>query len=380
MKNYIKYFVTVLIVLIVAFLFYKKVYIPKTTYKIIKPKIGDLIVSVRGIGNIDAKDIYPVTAQTGGKILKILTDEGRWVKKGDLLVEMDGVDLQDKLQMAKSNLKKTKFDIKASKSELESLKAKKMLIDITYKRIKHLFNQGFATKEEFDKESADLKSINASIESSKAKIKSLKEALAVDKKNIDAYKQKIKRLKVYSPVDGYVISKDAQNSQTVAPQMPILKIVDPKTLWVKTNFDERVSTNIKTGLKAVITIRSKPNKKFYGFVKRVEPMSDLVTLERVVDIAFEKIPKPFFINEQAEVKIFIKKYHNVLKVPFSVVVQKGDKIGLWILKNGKAHFLKIEKIAQNSTETAIKNIGKSIKIIVPNPLKKSLHEGMRIHI
>ncbi|MDQ7068458.1 MAG: efflux RND transporter periplasmic adaptor subunit [Sulfurimonas sp.] len=379
MKLNIKYLIISLILALGIAVFYNKVYIPKTTYKTLTPQVGDLEVTIKGIGNVNALNIYSITAQSGGKILKILADDGDWVKKGDLLVVVDGVDLFEQLEIAKANIKKSSYDLKGAKAELKNLYAQKELLEITYKRYAKLREKGFASQSEYDKANADLKGINASIVVSKARINSTQAALVVTAKNRDALQAKIERLSVYSPVDGYVISKDAQVAQNVLPTTPILKIVDPKTLWIETKIDERISSQIKLNQKATITLRSQPKRVYKGFVKRVSSMSDAVTLEREVNIAFETIPKPFYINEQAEVKIIVKRVKNVVKIPSYLVVQRSGKLGVWLAKEGHAHFVKIEIVAQNEEEIAVFNINKESQLLVPESSKKPLSDGMKIH-
>ncbi len=380
MKKYIKYIITLIVLLLGATLFFNKVYIPKTTYKVITPTRGDLQVSIRGIGNVGANDIYAITAQTGGKILAIYTDIGQWVKKGDLLIKMDGVDLPSQLSIAKATLQKAKYDIQASKNDLQNQKSQRDLVQITYERYEKLKEQNFASQAEYDKAKADLQSIDAAISASKAHINSAKAAALIASRNIDALKIKISRLKVYAPADGYIISKDAEVAQNVLPATPILQLVDAKTLWVETKIDERISSQIKLGQKASIRLRSQPSKVYEGIVKQINTISDSVTLEREIDVAFLHIPKPFFINEQAEVSIDIDTLANVEKIPLKVLVQDAGKTGVWILKESKAYFKLVEKIAQNDEEMAIKNLDTNTQIIVPNPHKKSLKNGMKIHL
>lgn len=379
MKTWIKYLIAVMVIAILAGIFYKKVYIPKTTFETIKPVVGELQVSIRGIGNVNAQNIYSITAQTGGKILKILADNGSWVKKGDLLVVMDGVDLPEQLEAAQANLLKAKYEVKASQSALENQKAQKELLHVTYNRYERLKEKGFAAQSEYDKAKTDLQSIEALMSSSASQIDSAKAAVDVALKNRDALEVKIDRLKVYAPVDGYVTSKDAEVAQNVLPSTPILKIVDPKTVWIETKIDERISSQIQTMQTATITLRSQPNKQYAGFVKRIDAMSDAVTLEKEIEVAFQTTPTPFYINEQAEVEIDVKKYSDVLKIPIDVVVQKNGKLGVWTLKDGHAYFLPIEKIAQSESEISVSNIQKNTQIIVPAANKKPLSDGMKIH-
>ena len=380
MKSYIKYIIIAIVVLLSAILFYNKVYIPKTTFKIISPSKGELKVSIRGIGNVGAKNIYAITAQTGGKILALHTDIGHKVKKGELLIEIDGVDLPAQLSIAKASLQKASYDIKASQSELLNQKAQKKLLQITYERYAKLKEQKFASQSEYDRAKADLDGIDAAISASNAHINSAKAAALIASRNIDAIKIRLDRLKVYAPIDGYVISKNAEVAQNILPATPIFEVVDTATLWVETKIDERISSNIKVGQIASITLRSQPSIIYKAKVERVNAISDAVTLEREINVAFLKIPEPFYINEQAEVNIEIKTFTDVVKVPLKVLVQNGGVMGVWILKDSKAHFLAVKKIAQNDEEMAVENLTQKTKLIVPDSHKKPLTDGMKIHL
>ncbi len=376
----IKYIIGLVALILGVTLFYNKVYLPKTTFKTVKVKEGVLEESVRGIGNVGAKNIYNITAQSGGKILEILSDEGEWVKKGDLLIVMDGVDLAEQLEVAQANLTKAKYDLAGYESELTNLKAQEVLLQTTYKRYRKLKEQNFVSQAEYDKANTDLQSIKASISASVSHSNGAKANIVVAQKSIKVVQAKIDRLKVYAPSDGYVIAKEVEVSQDVIPSATLLQIVDAKTLWVKTKIDERVSAQIKLGQSATISLRSQPNKVYKGVVKRVVSVSDAVTLEREIDVAFTTLPQPFFINEQAEVNIAVKSYTDVVTIPSKVVVQEGGVLGVWVVKSSHVEFQKIDIIGQNDDAIAVSNIAKNTQIVIPNKNKKTLTNGMKIHL
>jgi len=380
MKTSLKYLLSALLLLGLATLFYKKVYIPKTTYETLSATRGTIDVTVQGIGNVAAKESYAITAQTGGKIVALHTDIGKWVKKGDLLVEMDGVDLPAQLAITKANLNKADADTNAAMSDLMSQKAQKKLLQITYDRYAKLQKQKFASESEFDKAKADLDSIDAAIRASKAHINAAKAAAVVASKNIEALKVKIDRLKIYAPVDGYVTAKNAQIAQNVLPTTAIFTIVDSKTLWVVAKIDERVSSGVKLAQSVKIHLRSQVDKVYEGVVARINPISDSVTFEREIEIAFNEIPQPFYINEQAQVQIAIAQQKDLVKIPAKLLVQNGGKLGIWIAKDAHAHFLECEIVARNTQEVGVKNLPLTAKILVPNSHKKPLKEGMSIHL
>jgi RND family efflux transporter MFP subunit len=338
-------------------------------------------VQVHGVGNVDAKNIYTINAQTNGRITNILTDEGSWVKEGALLVEIDPVDLPSLLEEAKASLEKAKYELLAVKKEKQNLNAQKTLIKISYERYEKLYKQKYAAKAEYDKAYADLQSIDAQIGASSAHISSSKAEILRAKKNIEAIKIKLSRLNLYAPVNGYVISKDAQISQTVLSAQSILKIVDAKTVWIKAYIDEQISNKIKIGQKVDITLRSQSNKIFTGIVQRISAISDEVTQEREIAVSFDNLPIPFYINEQAEVSITTDTFHDILSIDASLISQENGKIGVWIAKNSTAHFQELEIVARSQNSVGVKSgVDESTKIIVLNPKKKSLSNGMRIHL
>lgn len=379
MNKITKYLMILTVIGIGVFVFYNKVYIPKTTYSTISPKVGSLDVEVFGIGNVSAQNIYSINAQTGGKILSILNDEGMWVKKGDLLVTIDTVDMPQLMEEAKISVKKANFELEASQKELYSLKAQKDLALITHKRSVQLRKQTSISQAEYDKSKANLDVLTAQIDAAKAHINAAKTEIIRAKKGVEALEVKLSRYKIYAPVDGYIISRDAEVAQSVTPSQSILTIVDPKTIWIKAYIDEKISGDVKVGQKTTITLRSQSHKEFSGYVKRIVVKSDAVTGEREVNVAFDTLPIPFYINEQAEVSISTKHFKDIVKIPSTSIVYRDEKDGIWINKESKAHFQNVEIIARGEKELAVSGIDKDAKILIATPKNKPLKEGMSIH-
>lgn len=379
MNKWLKFLVIPLLIAIVGAVFYNKVYVVKSTFSVIKPSKGDLEVGVRGIGNVDAKNIYAITAQTGGKIEEIFFDEGMWVKKGDLLLSIDAVDLPMQSDETKLSLKKAQYEENALKSNLDSLEAQKKLIDATYNRYAKLLEQKFASQAEYDKAKSDLQNIEAQMNAAKAQIASSKSEQLRLQKSIEAIDEKLKRLKIYAPIDGYIISKEAEKASYVLASSTIFKIVDPKTLWVKVNIDERLSNQVKLGQKAYIKLRSQPQNVIEGTIERIVAMSNLVTLEREVAVNFKNIPTPFYINEQAEVNIVVARHKDVIKIPLRLIVMREGKKGVWTADQNNAHFKEISVLAQNDDEAAIASgIEADTELLIYNSSNKPLSEGMKI--
>jgi RND family efflux transporter MFP subunit len=380
MNKIVKYLIILSILGVAGFIFYNKVYVFKTTYSTTSPKIGDLSIEVFGIGNVDAKDIYKINAQTAGKIISIFTDEGKWVKKGELLVSIDSVDLPDLLLEAQLMVKKSISELQRLKKESQTLSAQKNLAEITYKRYKNLLEQSFVSESEYDKVKLDLDSLTTQLEAINVQIQSSQIEVKRTQTKVDSIQTKLSRFNIYSPVDGYVISKESELAQSVNASDVILKIVDPKTLWISAYIDERISGKVKVGQKTNITLRSKSGEVFSGVVKRIVAQSDALTQEREINVMFDEIPIPFYINEQARVSVVVENISKALKIPLKTLTTYNEKEGVWIVQDNTAHFKALDIQAKGDGEAAIREgLNADDIVLVPNASKKTLSEGMRVH-
>ncbi len=91
------------------------------------------------------------------------------------------------------------------------------------------------------------------------------------------------------------------------------------------------------------------------------------------------MPNPFYINEQAEVIIATKHFKDIVKIPSTAVLYRGEKVGVWVNEKDKAHFQNLEIIARGEKELGITGIDKDAKILIATPKNKALTEGKSVH-
>lgn len=366
-----------------ATLFFQFIYIPKTTYETSTIKRGDFDKDVFAIGTLSSEIIYQISSNTTGKILNIFVKEGQNVKKGQLLATIDGIDLKDKLKEEEYSISKAISNQEISNNKIEEAKAKYDIASSLSKRYEKLFEGGFVSQLEFD-------NIKLSEISAKATLNSLKNdqiALTNEIQRLrysqNGIKEKVQNLELKAPEDGIVVQKEVEIGDTAPAAKVLFKIVNPKNIWIKAFIDESISGNININQKASISLRSKPDEKFDGFVKNIDFISDNVTEERELGIAFNKVLKQFFLNEQAEVKIIVKTYKNTLLCEWKNIIKQDKQNGLWIYKNGIASFVPIKILAKSTSSNFVVvegNINENDIVIVPNENKKTLKNGASVKI
>ncbi len=379
MNRYTKYGAIVAITILLGVLFYKKVYVPKTTYVTVKATVGDLEIEVFGLGEVSATQIYTISPNVSAKILEVAVKEGDYVHKGDLLVRLDPVDLPKQIDQSHLAYEKAKKDLLALKAQLQSLYVQQEFAKKSFERYAKLKAKSYASQVEYDKAKRDFDALQAQIEASKLQIDATTIEIKRSKEAIEALRLKLQQFTITAPVDGFVIDKMVTPAQSVVPSMAMVKIVNPNDVRIRAYVDERISINVTVGDTAVIILRSLDTKKFRGYVARVLPQSDAITQERIVEVAFKKLPNPFYMNEQAEVYIKSQKVHGVI-IPSQVLRYYHEKEGVWIVRDAKASFVPVTIKARAKERVVVEGLQKDAVILVPSSSKKSLHEGMRVHI
>ena len=373
-----KYLIFTVIILILGFGFYKKIYIPKHTFKTIQASVGNMSVKVNGIGNVGAKDIYKVASIYGGKVLSFEINEGDFIKKGTLIAKIDSIDLSDKIDELDANIKKLQNDIKALELDKQSSIISYKYQEDIYTKNQQLFKKGAISELDFKKYKTNMNISKLKVSSLSAKIKSIYSQITQIKASLNGLKQKLIRYTIFAPVDGYITKKLISNFAIINPNQTLVEIVNPKDVWIKTHIDTRISGDVKLGNIAIIELRSS-NIKFHGKVTNIKPINNSVTNEREINVSFDNLPIPFYLEEQAVVNIKIKELKNILKIPLSALAIYKEKNGVWIVKNGIVNFKTLSILAYDNKGAATKDITENDILLIPDLKKKTLLNGMKIY-
>jgi HlyD family secretion protein len=138
-----------------------------------------------------------------------------------------------------------------------------------------------------------------------------------------------------------VTSRDAETGTTVIPGQPVIRLIDPDSLWIKLRLDQGRSAGLKSGLDAKIVLRSQAQNILKGQVVRVDMLSDSVTEERVALVSFTQVPKDISVGEVVEVTLELLPIENVVLIPNASIQRQGSNMGVWRVINGKPVFTKI---------------------------------------
>lgn len=345
--------------------------------EIVTVKRADLSPSVYGIGTVEAQHAYSVGPIQAGRILRVWVDQGAFVKAGQLLAEIDPVDLRQRTEAASSTAARARQAAQAAQAQVTEADSRARLAQANSERYQALYRQNFVAKEMADSRRHEASAAAAALAAARANATgALREIGRVEAelRGIDQLRQSLKLL---SPIDGVVTAREAEPGATVVAGQAVLRLVDPARLWVRARVDQARAQSVQVGQAADIVLRSMPGASLPGKVVRIDLQSDAVTEERIINVAFDPAPAQLYLGELAEVTIRLSGLRDVLTVPRAALAQFGGQTGVWQLEAGRARFQPVQPGMQTAEQVQIvSGLAEGDHLIVYSA--KQLDDGMRV--
>ncbi len=303
---------------------------------------GDLASALFGIGTVEARRAYLIGPTTAGRVKSVLVDVGDMVKAGQLLAEMDPVDLDARVTSAAAATARAGSGVATAQAQVNDAKSRQALAASEARRYVELGHKGFVSQSVIDAKLQQQQSADAQLAAAESALASARQDVGRLDSDREGVKQQRMNIRLVAPADGVVISRDAEPGSTVVAGQAVLKLVDPSSLWVKTRLDQGRSAGLQAGLPAEITLRSKSRKSLAGKVVRIEPISDSVTEERIVQVAFDHMPQGVTTGEMAEVTLHLPVIRDALLIPNAALRYRGSIAGVWLRADGHLRFLPVK--------------------------------------
>ena len=217
----------------------------KVTYATANVSKGDISNSVTATGTIEPVTEVEVGTQVSGIIDKLYADYNDVVKAGQLIAEMDKVNLKAELASAEAQLA-------SSKSEFEYQQK-------NYARNKILFEKKLISDSDYETSTYNYEKAKAAYEQNQA-------AMVKVNRNLEY-------ATITSPIDGVVINRAVEEGQTVAAgfETPTLFTIaaDLTKMQVIADVDEADIGNVENGQRVSFTVDAYPNDVFEGTVMQI---------------------------------------------------------------------------------------------------------------
>ncbi len=281
-----------------------------------------------GIGTVEARYTFRIGPTVAGRVKRLDVHVGDRVAAGQVLGEMDPVDLDDRIRSQAAALKR-------SEAAIREASARQAYASTQARRYEQLFAVR-STSEEL------LTTKRQELQVAEAALAGVREELARAASDLAGLRAQRTNLQLIAPVAGIVTQRDADPGTTVVAGQSVVEMVDPKSVWINTRFDQVSAAGLGAGLPARIVLRSRNGEAIQGHVLRVEPKADAITEETLAKVSFDYVPAILPpLGELAEVTVDLQPLPAAPVIPNAAVHRQGDRIGVWQIADGEPSFVPV---------------------------------------
>lgn len=282
-----------------------------------------------GIGTVEARYTYKIGPTFAGRVKRLDVHVGDVVKAGQVLGEMDPVDLDDRVRAQDAAFKRAQAAVREAT-------ARQAYAQSQARRYEELFATRAVSEETVTTKRQELQIADAVLAAARqdlARTRSDREALMAQRSN----------LRLVAPVDGVVAVRDADPGTTVIAGQSVVEVIDPASLWINVRFDQVTASGLTAGLPAQAVLRSRSNQPLKGKVLRVEPMADAVTEELLAKVTFDNRNGPMPpVGELAEVTVALPALAAAPVIPNAAVRRIDNEVGVWRVADGDLEFVPVK--------------------------------------
>jgi RND family efflux transporter MFP subunit len=243
-------------------------------------------------GTLEAENEVDIVARTSGPVTEILTEEGRFVKAGQLMARIDEREAANQVAIAT-----------VARDEAQ----------LAFDRAKRSWEDGLVSREAYDTALSQLNSATAQLESDEIQL---------------AYTQ------IRAPFDALVVTRNIRQAQYVTPGDTLFRISDFTPLLCRVEVPEKDLPRITIGQTAHLRVEAYPGERFAATVARTRPTVDAATGTFTVTLEVDgrgRLRPGMF----ASVFLRTETRDDVLVIPRDALVldSLGDTV---FVKNGEA--------------------------------------------
>ncbi|MDP3183296.1 MAG: efflux RND transporter periplasmic adaptor subunit [Desulfobaccales bacterium] len=319
---------------------------------------------VHGPGTVQSRVSVVVSTKITGILEKLYADQGDRVQKGQLLAELDSVELKARTAVAHAAKSRAQRELARAQADLAKSQANLALAQSNYQRDLEVFKPGYISQAAFDTTKAQLKVAESEVAATRGTVAALEAAQAQAQSETHAAEALHNYTRILAPMDGLITVRKAEVGNTVSPGNPIFQMVDLDQIWVAAWIDQTLVAQLREGQKAKIKLRS--GRSFQGEVVRLNKEADTVTRELEVNVKFAALPDPLVIGEEAEVDINTGG-QTAAAVPLSAITTRNGHKGVLVADKGLVRFQKISLGLQDGKRTAVLEGLQEGDLVVINP-------------
>ena len=234
-----------------------------------------LVESVSAPGTVEPKRKVDVSAEVSARILELPLREGSQVKKGDVLVKLDGRDLTAALTSAEARRDGENFRLESERSRILGTQENLANSKLQLARQQNLFVTGDVSKQALDDAQTKTKDLESQLHAAEQTLSQLQKNIESSQAQIEQAREQLRKTVIVSPIDGVVTVLTAEVGELVMvgtmnnAGTRIMTVADLGEMRLNARVSETDIARIAVGVTAEVFINAYQDQPFAGKVEEV---------------------------------------------------------------------------------------------------------------
>ena len=307
---------------------------------------GDLARVVVATGKIQPLAKVEIKSKASGIVKRLYVDYGDRVKAGQVLAELDKVQLEANVREAQANLQVAQAARDSAVSTLERNKVDAEGPDVPFlktdmERAEKMYKDGLIAKAFVEDAEKNYQmalnrqmSAQRNLAVSRAEIAKAEAQVAQTRAALERVAEDLRNSTIVSPIDGIVLSRDVQVGDAVSSILVLgsqatllLTLGDIRKVYVQGKVDEADIGKVYLDQPARIVVESFKDKKFTGKVTKISPLGkekdNVTTFE--VRVSISNPSGELKANMSANAEILLEEKKNVLMIPEAALIYDKER-------------------------------------------------------
>lgn len=336
--------------------------------------------SVLASGRLTHEHEVKLMTEEIGRVTHLFVEEGDRVAAGQLLLQIDDEAHRAAVEQNAAQVRLQEIAIERQRLRLENLRAQ-------WQRQEKLYERGLVDEDSFELLSNELKLAEVDLESAR-------EQLQQAKAQLEQAEDRLRKTRVYSPIDGVVTSLDikvgetAISSTTNLPGSTLMTIANPDSIHTEVNVDEADIANVEVGQRAHVYAIAYPDTPIEGVIESIAVSAKVPEGQQGLSFAVKiRLAPPEGVRLRpgmsCRAEIFTTTKKDVLAVPVQAVLAEENRIegktihSVFVNRDGRARKIEVEVgISDDTYQEITKGLTDGDEIVVgPDRILRALEDG-----
>uniref|UniRef100_A0A831UCP8 HlyD family secretion protein n=1 Tax=Geobacter metallireducens TaxID=28232 RepID=A0A831UCP8_GEOME len=232
--------------------------------------------------------IHAISPRVPGTVTAVPVRDNQFVRKGELLVELDPADYEVRLKAAAADLDMARNEtsgdyaqVEAARAAVSHARARLDQAELDLRRGSALFAKEVIPREQLDRLETARRVAEAQLREAEEVVRKAQAQLGLTgsggkEARIAQREAKLREAllglsytKIVAPADGYVTRKGVEPGATVQAGQPLMAVVALDDAWITANYKESQLTHMRPGQKVTFTVDAYPSRTFTGRVESI---------------------------------------------------------------------------------------------------------------